>query len=170
MSETVHGTAVLVGADGVLIRGTSGSGKSALALRLLEDGGRLVADDQVTLSSCHGRLVASAPHATAGLIELRGRGLITVPYERSAVIRLVADVIDAEEDAGGLERMPEAHQLTETLLGIALPRQPVPGRPEEAIPLVRAALGALSSQFHKGLANDDSFAMMTAPPTPTASS
>ncbi len=164
MSETVHGTAVLVGAEGVLIRGESGSGKSALALRLIAGGGRLVADDQVALSSCHGRLVASAPRATAGLIELRGRGLVTVPYERSVVIRLVADIVDAE----GLERMPEAHQLTETLLGIALPRQPVPGTPEGAVPLVRAALGALSSQPDKGLANDDSFAMMTAPPTPTA--
>lgn len=170
MSETVHGTAVLVGADGVLIRGGSGSGKSALALRLIESGGRLVADDQVALSSCHGRLVASAPRATAGLIELRGRGPIAVPYERSVVIRLVADIVDAEGDAEGLERMPEAHQLTETLLGIALPRQPVPGTPEEAVPLVRAALGELSPQSDKGLANDDSFAMMTAPPTPTASS
>ena len=76
MSETVHATAVLVGADGVLIRGESGSGKSALALALIERGARLIADDRLTLSGCHGRIVATAPGATAGLIELRGRGIV----------------------------------------------------------------------------------------------
>ena len=59
MSETVHATAVLVGADGVLIRGESGAGKSALALALIERGARLIADDRLMLSACHGRLVAT---------------------------------------------------------------------------------------------------------------
>ncbi len=137
MSETVHGTAVLVGAEGVLIRGKSGSGKSALALALIQRGGWLIADDRLTLSSCHGRLVGSAPGATAGLIELRGRGLIKVPFERSGVIRLVVDIVGSE----GLERMPEAPQLTATLLGIELPRQPVPAATEPAVMLVETALG-----------------------------
>jgi HPr kinase/phosphorylase len=164
MSQTLHATAVLVGADGVLIRGPSGSGKSTLTLKLIRDGGRLVADDQVMLSSCHGRLVATAPGATAGLVELRGRGLIPVPHEQSAVIRLFADIVEEE----GLERMPEPHQLTATFLGIALPRQPIPADPERAIALIRAALGAAASQPDKGLANGGSFAMMAAPPIPTA--
>jgi HPr kinase/phosphorylase len=169
MSETVHGTALLVGAVGVLIRGESGSGKSALALQLIRRGGRLIADDRLTLSSCHGRLVASAPSATAGRIELRGRGLVKVPYERSGVIRLVVDIV-AEDggDPGGLERMPEAYQLTATLLGIALPRQPVPVATERAVVLVEATLGALSSQPDRGLANGNSFGMMAALPTSTA--
>ncbi len=170
MSETVHGTALLFGADGVLIRGESGSGKSALALQLIRRGGRLIADDRLTLSSCHGRLVASAPSATAGLIELRGRGLVKVPHERSGVIRLVVDIV-AENGGGdpeGLERMPEAHQLTATLLGIALPRQPVPTATERAVVLVETALGALSSQPDRGLANGNSFGMMAALPTSTA--
>ncbi len=142
MSETVHATAVLVGADGVLIRGESGAGKSALALALIERGGRLIADDRLTLSVCHDRVVASAPQATLGLIELRGRGVISVAHERSGVIRLIADIVDEE----GLERMPEQHQLSATLAGIVLPRQPVPAATERAVRLVEAALGASKSQ------------------------
>jgi serine kinase of HPr protein (carbohydrate metabolism regulator) len=161
MSETVHATAVLFGADGVLIRGESGSGKSALALALISTGARLIADDRLTLSNCHGRLVASAPRATAGLVELRGRGLLRVASEPSGVIRLVVDIVDQ----AGLERMPEPPQLTADLLGIALPRQPVPPATGRAVTLVRAAVEALSSRPERGLANDTSFGMMAAPPT-----
>jgi serine kinase of HPr protein (carbohydrate metabolism regulator) len=166
MSETVHATAVLAGADGVLIRGESGSGKSALALELIRRGARLVADDRLTLSCCHGRIVATAPRATAGLIELRGRGLLSLPHEESAVIRLIADIVDAE----GLERMPEAPQLTATLLGIALPRQPVPTATDRAATLIDAALRALLPQPDNGLAHRESFGKMAALPTPMASS
>jgi serine kinase of HPr protein (carbohydrate metabolism regulator) len=165
MSETVHGTAVLVGAMGVLIRGASGSGKSALALELIRRGARLIADDRMTLTSVGGRAIATVQNVTAGLIELRGRGVVRVPHERSAVIRLVADIVAAE----GLERMPEPSQLTVEILGIALPRQPVPGVPEQAAALVDAALAALSSQPDNGLAQRDTFGKMTGLPTPTAS-
>ncbi len=152
MSETVHATAVLVGADGVLIRGELGSGKSSLALALMQRGSRLIADDRLTLSSCHGRLVASAPSATAGLVELRGHGLLNVPHEPSGVIRLIVDVVDAEgADPEGLERMPEAHQLTATILGIRLPRQPVPTATERAVVLVETALGAYRRRPTEGL-------------------
>ena len=166
MSETVHGTAVLVGADGVLIRGESGCGKSALALELIRRGARLVADDRLTLSCVHGRIVASAPRATAGLIELRGRGLLNLQHEESAVIRLVADIVPAD----GLERMPEPSQLTVTILGVALPRQPIPTATDRAAALIDAALRALSSHSDNGLAKSESFGKMAALPTPTASS
>jgi serine kinase of HPr protein (carbohydrate metabolism regulator) len=171
MSETVHATAVLSGADGVLIRGPSGSGKSTLALALIERGGRLIADDRIMLSCAHGRLVASASQATAGMIELRGRGILTVPHEPCGVIRLVVDLLDRD----ALERMPEAAQLSVALLGVDLPRQPVPAVDFGAIRLVEAALAALSRRpaegnSGRGLANPASFAMMTPPPTPTASS
>lgn len=140
MSEAVHATAVLMGADGVLIRGESGAGKSLIALALIERGARLIADDRLMLSACHGRLVATAPAAIAGRIELRGRGVLTVPYEHGGVIRLVADIV---ED-GGLERMPEPYDLSTALLGVALPRQPVPGAPDHAVWLIEAALAALT--------------------------
>ena len=81
------------------------------------------------------------------MIELRGRGVISVPHERGGVIRLVADIVSEE----GLERMPEPHQLSATLLGIALPRQPVPAATERAVRLVEAALAALTRTADGGL-------------------
>ena len=140
MSETVHATAVLAGAQGVLIRGASGAGKSSLALALIERGARLIADDQVHLSACHGRLVATAHGAVRGKLELRGRGLLSVPHERSAVIQLVVDIVPDE----GLERLPDDHQLTDNVLGVTLSRQPVPATLDPARRLVSAALRALS--------------------------
>ena len=147
MPETVHGTAVLVGADGVLIRGGSGAGKSVLALALIERGARLIGDDRLTLSVRNGRVIASAPVAIAGLIELRGRGPVARPYERAGVIRLVADIVSDEE----LDRMPEEHQLTAALLDTALPRQPVPAATEPAMRLIEEALAGLSQPGNMGL-------------------
>jgi serine kinase of HPr protein (carbohydrate metabolism regulator) len=139
MSETVHATALLVGRHGVLIRGASGAGKSMLALRLIEAGGRLVADDRVHLSACHGRVIATAPAPISGMIELSGHGILRVPHERSAVIRLVVDWV-AEE---ALDRLPEAAELRVDILGASLPRQPVAGDSERALVLVQAALRSL---------------------------
>jgi serine kinase of HPr protein (carbohydrate metabolism regulator) len=167
MSETVHATAVLVGASGVLIRGGSGRGKSTLALALIERGARLIADDRVTLSCVHKRVLATAPRATAGLIELRGRGILRVPAEPAGIIRLLVDMVDED----GLERMPEGSQLTATLLGVDIPRQPVPAAEASAVRLVEAALAHDPERNQeRGLANAESFAMMAPPPTPTASS
>jgi serine kinase of HPr protein (carbohydrate metabolism regulator) len=147
MSETVHGTAVLVGAHGVLIRGEPGRGKSILAHALIARGARLIADDRVALSACHGRIVASAPAAISGLIELRGRGVVAVPHERFGVIRLIADIVSEE----ALERMPENDQMSAALLEIALPRQPVTAATEAALRLIEAALAAVSPQSDMGL-------------------
>ena len=140
MGETVHGSAILAGANGVLIRGASGSGKSLLAAALIDRGARLISDDRVHLAACHGRILASAPAATAGLIELRGRGVVSVLHERSAVIRLVIDLVEAEE----LERMPEADQSCATILQVPLPRQAAPARSGHAVILAEAALRALT--------------------------
>lgn len=147
MSEAIHGTAVLLGADGVLIRGESGAGKSTLALALIDRGARLIADDRLMLSTVHGRILATAPAPIAGRIELFGHGIVSVPHEHGGVIRLVADIVSDE----GLERMPEPHQLSATLLGIALPRQPVPSATSQAVRLIEAALAALAPSRGGGL-------------------
>jgi HPr kinase/phosphorylase len=140
-SGSEHATAVLVGPRAVLIRGPAGSGKSRLARGLLEaaDTGRilfarLVSDDRVALSALNGRLIAAAPPQIAGMIELRGSGILRVPYEPFAVVGLVTDL--AAEDA---DRIPASAALTVELLGVRLPRLPV-ARDQDPLPLVLNAL------------------------------
>ncbi len=141
---TVHANAVLVGAEGVLIRGRPGSGKSALtralvAAAMAEDRfARLVADDRVVLTACHGRLIARPPAALAGLAERRGRGIEATEHEGAAVVRLVVDLVAPAE----AERMPAPEALATEILGVALPRQPVACGAPEAAGLVLAALAA----------------------------
>jgi serine kinase of HPr protein (carbohydrate metabolism regulator) len=141
VAETIHGTAVLAGADGVLVRGASGAGKSSLAAAMIERGARLIADDRVHVAARSGRLLASAPAATAGQMEMRGRGVVSVPHEQSAVVRLVVDIVGE----GEFERMPEASAMSTEICGITLPRQAVTGDLQKAVMLVCTALEALSS-------------------------
>jgi serine kinase of HPr protein (carbohydrate metabolism regulator) len=111
----VHATTILVDDVGVLLRGPSGSGKSDLALRMIDRGARLVADDQTELRCSEGTLVASAPANLAGLIEVRGIGIVRLPAVASARLGLVVDLVRFEE----VERLPEINRLE--LLGISLP-------------------------------------------------
>jgi len=66
----------------VLLRGPSGSGKSDLALRLIDDGARLIADDQTHLAKKGHALIATPPPAIAGMIEVRGIGVVKLPRGR----------------------------------------------------------------------------------------
>ena len=91
---THSGTCVAVDGRGVLLRGPSGAGKSDLALRLIDRGAELVADDRVALVSSAGVLTASAPPALRGLMEVRGLGVFRLPYRTSVQLSLVADLFD----------------------------------------------------------------------------
>lgn len=73
---------------GVLLLGPSGAGKSDLTLRLIASGARLVADDRVLLQAIEGRLFARPPAALAGLLEVRGLGIVALPYAQTAELGL----------------------------------------------------------------------------------
>ncbi len=119
----IHATAVESGGQCVLLMGASGSGKSDLALRLIGWPPMglglapfcLVSDDQVLLASTADHTVARVPETIAGQIEVRGLGLIAIPYTSSAVVRLIVQLSPTDE----IERMPEPKTLT--LAGLALP-------------------------------------------------
>ena len=113
--ETVHGTTVAIAGAGVLLRGPSASGKSDLALRLIDDGAVLVADDRTVLSPGAGTVVASAPPSIAGRIEVRGLGIVPVAAADAAPLRLVVDLVEPD----GTERMPPARRVA--LMGAELP-------------------------------------------------
>ncbi len=88
MTDTLHATAVSVGGAGVLLLGAPGSGKSDLALRLIDRGATLIADDRVLVEglAMPPRLVA--PPAIAGLIEVRGVGILRMPHLSGVPARL----------------------------------------------------------------------------------
>jgi HPr kinase/phosphorylase len=114
-ATSVHGTCVAFGARGVLIRGRSGSGKSDLALRLVADGARLVADDQVLIGKTGRDLVARAPKTIRGVMEVRGVGIVRVPTSASARLRLVVDLVPSH----AVPRLPDPHW--EEIAGVRVP-------------------------------------------------
>ena len=140
---TIHASAVLVGARAVLIRGPSGSGKSRLALGILELGllgpvgggfSRLVGDDRVHIEAVHGRLLVRPAEVLAGLIEVRGLGILRKPYEPLAQVGLVVDLGAADAD-----RMPAPSARMVDLAGVMVQRLPVAAG-MEPLPLVLAVL------------------------------
>jgi HPr kinase/phosphorylase len=138
----VHASAVLVGETGVLIRGASGSGKSALVLALLfqaQPKAWLVADDQVALAAEDGRLIATVPPAIAGRLEIRGQGIVSRPHVSPARIRLVVDLLPPES----CPRMPSAEEATAIVEGVALPRLMLPIGGHDGAIRVQAALQRL---------------------------
>jgi serine kinase of HPr protein (carbohydrate metabolism regulator) len=113
--ETVHGTSVALDGGGVLLRGPSGSGKSDLALRLIDGGAALVADDQTALSRKGEEILASAPPQIVGRMEVRGLGVIRLSAVSDIPVRIVVDIVPADE----VERLPKPAETM--LLGVALP-------------------------------------------------
>ena len=100
-SETLHATAVAIDGWAVLIEGRSGAGKSDLALRLIDRGAVLIADDRVLVVRDAGQLVARAPAMMAGRIEVRGLGIVPVPHVAHAAVALVVRLADEDQ------RLPE---------------------------------------------------------------
>jgi len=142
--DTVHASAVFVDGAGVLIRGPSGCGKSSLLLALLmadRPASRLVADDRVILSAVDGKLFAGVPEILAGLLEIRGQGLVTVPYLSPVPIELVVDFESPER----CSRMPEAADRTVSIHGVSLRRLALPLGQGDGWIRVRAALAFRSA-------------------------
>jgi HPr kinase/phosphorylase len=111
----IHASCVELGGTGVLLLGESGSGKSDLALRLIDAGARLVADDRTDLHRDGARLIASAPATIAGRIEVRGLGIVPVAHVARTLIALAVDLVAPDR----VERMPAAQ--SRGWLGIDVP-------------------------------------------------
>ncbi len=111
----VHASCVALFGMAVLLRGPSGSGKSDLALRLVDAGAQLVADDQVVLEAVRGQVRASAPPSIAGLIEVRGIGLLRLRTVSNLAVGLVVALTAGTPP----DRLPTPSQCC--LEGVALP-------------------------------------------------
>jgi HPr kinase/phosphorylase len=120
-ADTLHATCVARGARGIVITGPSGSGKSDLALQLIlgphSPGFVLVADDLVRIEAEDGIPKALAPARHAGLIEVRGTGLVTVPHVGSASIVLAVALRPWKD----IERYPQSRRKEMIIAGLSVP-------------------------------------------------
>ena len=110
-----HGTAIAIEGRAILLRGPPGAGKSDLALRLIDGGARLVADDQAELWRVGDQILVRAPTTITGLIEVRGLGILPIDALEEAPLALVVDLVSS----GEVERLPE--ERTEEVLGLVIP-------------------------------------------------
>ena len=108
-----HATAVVIDGRAVLLAGPSGAGKSDLALRLIDRGAKLLADDYIELEARGSKLIAHAPTTIEGRLEVRGLGIITTEFIRQAPVALLVDLDRTPE------RLPDP--ATQDLAGIAIP-------------------------------------------------
>jgi HPr kinase/phosphorylase len=147
----IHATAVVLGESGILIRGESGRGKSALALALIELGAdrgcfaRLIGDDRVHIRVRGGRILLSGAPNVAGLIERRGFGIEPIAFEPAAVAHLVVDLLDAGENVA---RLPGDGAYCE-ISGVRLPRAAFDGSsgPQERARAIFGKLGKSGDSF-----------------------
>lgn len=135
----VHASTVAIDIHAVVIRGRSGSGKSDLALRLIDTGAVLVADDQTIIELLSGGLVASAPDTIRGRIEVRGLGIISLPDAGPTPIGLIVDLMPQRD----IRRLPVEPELHTSIIGIDVPRIAVDPALPGAVAKIRAALRAL---------------------------
>ena len=153
---TIHASAVLAGARAVLIRGPAGSGKSRLALNLIQAAAngqlifaRLVADDRVHVEAAHDRLIARPPAALAGLLEVRGLGILHLPYEPMAVVSWVVDL-----GVAAPLRIPDDSTAHAVVAGVRIRRLAVaPGC--DPVPMVLAAITSRPHEFGDALVSAD---------------
>jgi len=134
---------------GVLLLGPSGSGKSDLLLRLLQLGWALVADDRVELESDGASLWASPPLELAGLLEVRGIGLIRFPALDRAPLALAIEL----SPASAIERLPEPRRWGHRDLAASLP-PPISAPPPTSLPLVALDPWTHSAEARLGVALD----------------
>jgi HPr kinase/phosphorylase len=135
----VHATAVAIGGRAVLLRGPSGCGKSDLGLRLIDAGAHLLADDQCELYRRGAVVFVRAPSTIAGLLEVRGVGIVRLDAVAEAAVALIADLVAADTT---VERLPAPR--TEQILGLALPLIAVAPFEASAAAKLRLALCALA--------------------------
>ena len=113
-AETFHASTVANGDRAVLIMGPSGSGKSDLALRMLDRGFALVSDDQTIVKRDGDRLLASPPPNIAGKLEIRGLGIMEMEHLANIPVSLVVEL------TSDIERLPDDGR-ERLILGIGIP-------------------------------------------------
>jgi serine kinase of HPr protein (carbohydrate metabolism regulator) len=139
-AETIHASTVALDGRAVLISGPSGSGKSDLALRLLDRGFVLVSDDQTIVRRDGDRLLAAAPPNIAGKLEIRGIGIVELEQVNDVPIALLVEL------TGDIERLPDDSR-ERPILGVKLPLVSIDAMTASAASKVGVALDRIGLEF-----------------------
>lgn len=139
-AETLHASTVASDGRAVLILGPSGSGKSDLALRMLDRSFTLVSDDQTIVRLDGGRLLASPPPNIAGKMEVRGIGIVEIEHNRDIPVALLVEL------TSDIQRMPDdARQRP--ILGVEVPLIGIDAMTASAPSKVALALDRMGLKF-----------------------
>ena len=138
IANKFHSTSVVIEDLGILIRGKSGSGKSDLALRLIDSGATLVSDDLTICKKIGDYLYLYSHPKTKGLLEVRELGIMTVPYVENVRLFLVVELVEEE-----FERMPG--MMSCSILGIKLPKIKIFGKNSSAVAKIKIKLNQIRS-------------------------
>ena len=139
-AETVHASTVAIEGRAVLITGPSGSGKSDLALRLLDRGFTLVSDDQTVVKRDGARLLASAPANIAGKLEIRGIGIVEMESVSDIPVAMIVEL------TSDIQRLPDDAR-ERPLLGVSLPLISIDAMTASAPSKVALALDRMGLSF-----------------------
>jgi serine kinase of HPr protein (carbohydrate metabolism regulator) len=139
-AETLHASTVAIDGRAVLITGPSGSGKSDLALRLLDRGFTLVSDDQTIVKRSGDRLIATAPPTIAGKLEIRGIGIVEMERADHAPVALVVEL------TSDIQRLPDDSR-ERPILGVSVPLISIDALTASAPSKVALALDRMGLRF-----------------------
>jgi serine kinase of HPr protein (carbohydrate metabolism regulator) len=139
-AETVHASTVARDGRAVLITGPSGSGKSDLALRLLDRGFTLVSDDQTIVKKDTDRLLASAPATIAGKLEIRGIGIVEMERTDNVPVALIVEL------TSDIQRLPDDSR-ERPILGVKIPLISIDAMTASAPSKVAVALDRMGLKF-----------------------
>lgn len=138
--ETHHASTVAIDGRAVLIGGPSGSGKSDLALRLLDRGFKLVSDDRTLVRRDGEKLIASAPPTIAGKLEIRGIGIVDMETVENVPVALFVEL------TSDIQRLPDENR-ERPILGVLVPLISIDAMSASAASKVALALDRMGLKF-----------------------
>ena len=133
----MHSSSIVIDDNGVLILGDSGSGKSDLALRLIDNGATLISDDVSICKKNLNNIYLYCPPEIKGLLEVREIGIITVPFVERIKLKLVVNLKSKKN-----KRFPEDNYFK--ILGIKVPLINIDGKNSSAVAKIKVKLNEIS--------------------------
>ena len=134
--KRIHSSSIVIDDNGVLILGDSGSGKSDLALRLIDNGATLISDDISICRKNSNNIYLYCPPEIKGLLEVREIGIITVPFVERIKLRLVVNLRSKNN-----ERFPKDNSFR--ILGIKIPLISIEGKNSSAVAKIKVKLNEI---------------------------